>query len=131
MASTVGATRGGDRVRWAGLPVLVAALVAATAPEGSPAAPPGATVSIRASRRGFEPSSLSLRRGEPVLIVLSSADGEHCFAVDDLRIEKRIVPGHETRFDFTPERVGAFAFHCCLESGDAAAAERGQLTVSE
>jgi len=91
----------------------------------------GATVAVRASRRGFQPAKLSLRKGELVHVVLSSADGEHCFAVDELRIEKRIVPGRETRFDFTPERAGSFAFHCCVESGDAAAMERGELVVSE
>lgn len=121
----------GDRVRRASLLTLAAALIAAVAPDGSPAAQPGATVRVRASRRGFQPSSLNLRRGEPVHVVLSSADGEHCFAVDELRIEKRIVPGRETRFDLTPERAGSFVFHCCLESGEAAAAERGQLTVAE
>lgn len=116
-----------------------ASLLAATAllafvTDGSPAAAqpqPGATVSIRASRQGFRPSHLSLRRGDLVHVVLTSADREHCFAVDDLRLEKRIVPGHETRFDFTPERLGTFPFHCCLESGEAATVERGELIVSE
>jgi heme/copper-type cytochrome/quinol oxidase subunit 2 len=84
---------------------------------------------LKASRRGFQPSSLTLRRGETVSVVLSSLDGEHCFAVDALRIEKRIVPGRPTRFELTPERAGAFEFHCCLETGEAARIERGQLTV--
>jgi cytochrome c oxidase subunit 2 len=110
---------------------LAAAFVAAGAGDGLPAPQPGATVTIRASRRGFQPSKLNLRRGEPVHVVLSSADGEHCFAVDELRIEKRIVPGRETRFDFTPERTGSFVFQCCLETGAAAASERGQLNVVE
>ena len=73
----------------------------------------------------------TLRRGESVSIVLSSADAEHCFAIDALRIEKRIVPGRTTTFDLAPDRAGVFAFYCCLESGDAAAVERGQLTVTE
>ena len=64
-------------------------------------------------------------------IVLSSADAEHCFAIDALRIEKRIVPGRTTTLDLTPDRAGVFPFYCCLESGDAAAVERGQLTVTE
>ncbi len=64
-------------------------------------------------------------------IVLTSADGEHCFAVDALRIEKRVVAGRPTRFDLTPERAGVFPFHCCLESGAAAERERGELTVSD
>jgi len=86
---------------------------------------------LRASRRGFEPSSLTLRRGETTHLVLSSADGDHCFAIDELRIEKRIIPGRSTRFDLTPERPGVFAYYCCLESGEAAKAERGRLTVAD
>ncbi|MGE5127392.1 MAG: cupredoxin domain-containing protein [Betaproteobacteria bacterium] len=130
-AITGAATRAGDGVRRAGRLALVAALLAAAAPEGAPAAQPPAAVHVRASRRGFEPSRLTLRRGEPVRFVLSTADGEHCFAIDELRIEKRIVAGRETSFDLTPERTGVFAFHCCLETGEAARGERGQLTVSE
>jgi heme/copper-type cytochrome/quinol oxidase subunit 2 len=120
-------------MRRAGLLALAAAILATSAPPGSPGPQPGgATVTVRASRRGFQPSTLNLRRGELVHVVLSSGDGgEHCFAVDELRIEKRIAPGRETRFDFTPERAGSFVFQCCLESGDAAAAERGQLNVAE
>jgi len=63
--------------------------------------------------------------------VLSSEDGEHCFAVDELRIEKRIVTGRETRFDITPDRAGTFRFYCCLESGKQAEHEQGELVVSE
>ena len=113
------------------LVLLAAALFPSAVPELASAPQTGSTVSIRASRRGFSPSSLTLRRGETTRLVLSSADGEHCFAIDELRIEKRIVPGRETRFDLTPDRSGTFAFHCCLESGEAAATERGQLTVTE
>ncbi len=115
----------------AGLLALAAAVVAASAPAGPSAGPPGSTIELRASRRGFEPARLSLRRGETTHLVLSSADGEHCFAIDELRIEKRIVPGRPTRFDLTPERSGVFGYHCCLENGEAARVERGQLSVSE
>jgi heme/copper-type cytochrome/quinol oxidase subunit 2 len=104
----------------------VAAAVAATA-----AAPPGPSVAVTVSSRGFEPSQFTLRRGETTRVVLSSADGEHCFAIDALRVEKRIVPGRSTQLDLTPERGGVFPFYCCLESGKAAEVERGQLTVSE
>jgi len=113
------------------LALVALALFAGAPPELASAPQAGSTVSIRASRRGFTPSSLTLRRGETAHVVLSSADVEHCFAIDELRIEKRIVPGRETRFELTPERSGTFAFHCCLESGEAAATERGQLTVAE
>ena len=60
---------------------------------------------------------------------LVASDGEHCFAIDALRIEKRIVPGKRTLVDLVPDRAGTFPFHCCLEPDDAAL--RGRLVVSE
>ncbi len=113
------------------------AAVTAAAVLGLPAVPSDAgpsklpAVELTVSRRGFRPARLALRRGEPVQIVLTAADGEHCFAVDALRIEKRVVPGRPTRFEITPERTGAFPFHCCLERGAAAERERGELSVSD
>ena len=112
-----------------------AALAAAVAflPSRSPAAPQqaGPTVEVRVSRAGFQPASLTIRKGETTHVVLTSAEGEHCFAIDELRVEKRIVPGRPTRFDLAADRVGTYAFYCCLESGPAAERERGQLTVAE
>ncbi len=75
-------------MRRAGLVAVAVAALAAAANEGSPAQTP-ATITVKASRRGFQPSALSLRRGETTHLVLVSADGEHCFAIDELRIEKR------------------------------------------
>jgi heme/copper-type cytochrome/quinol oxidase subunit 2 len=95
----------------------------------APESPP--SIELRVSKRGFEPSRITLRRGETARLVLSSADGEHCFAIDAFRIEKRVVPGRPTRLDLTPDRAGVFPFYCCLESGGAAEVERGQLTVAE
>ena len=82
-----------------------------------------------ASSRGFKPDVLNLRRGETVRVALSTADVEHCFAVDALRIEKRIVPGRKTFVELTPDRAGTFPFYCCLEPGREAL--RGRLVVSE
>jgi heme/copper-type cytochrome/quinol oxidase subunit 2 len=115
-------------VRWVGTQALAAALLLAAA---GAAARPAAEVSIQASQSGFEPSEVVLRKGEAVRIVLSSADREHCFAVDAFRIEKRILPGRPTSFDFTPERAGRFPFYCCLESGAQADVERGVLVITE
>ncbi len=110
---------------------LAAALLLVVTGAVAAGAPAGPAVEVRASKRGFEPSRLTLRRGETTRIVLSSVDVEHCFAVDALRIEKRIVPGRATRLDLTPERAGVFPFHCCLETGEAAAVERGEIAVVE
>ena len=86
---------------------------------------------MTASREGFRPRIINVRKGETVRLVLGTADGEHCFAVDAFRIEKRILPGRTTSVDLTPDRVGTFPFYCCLESGKAAEVEQGRLIVTE
>jgi len=107
---------------------VLVAFVAATA-VGEAADPP--VVRIQASRDGFSPDQVALRRGEAVRIHLSSADGLHCFAVDGLRVEKRIVPARETVFDVSPEVSGSFPFYCCVETGEARERERGEIVVTE
>jgi heme/copper-type cytochrome/quinol oxidase subunit 2 len=97
----------------------------------SSALPAGPSVDVKVSRGGFEPARIVLRRGETARIVLQSGDGEHCFAVDGLRIEKRVASGRPTRLELTPERAGSFPFHCCLETGAQAERERGEIVVSE
>jgi heme/copper-type cytochrome/quinol oxidase subunit 2 len=107
----------------------LAALGAAAALAAAAPAPP--TVEIAVSKRGFDPSRVSVRRGEAVRIVVTTRDVEHCFAIDALRIEKRVVPGRPARVDLVPEQAGEFPFYCCLESGSQAEVERGVLVVSE
>ena len=86
---------------------------------------------VAASRAGFTPSVINGRKGEAIHLRLTTRDQEHCFAVDALRVEKRIVPGRPTLADITADRAGTFPFYCCLESGAAAEAERGRLVIAE
>jgi heme/copper-type cytochrome/quinol oxidase subunit 2 len=109
----------------------LAAAALATAAALDAAAVPGPNVDVKVSRRGFEPSRIALRRGETTHLTLTSEDGEHCFAIDALRIEKRVTSGRPTRLELTPERAGTLAFYCCMETGKQVELERGELVVSE
>jgi heme/copper-type cytochrome/quinol oxidase subunit 2 len=130
-AGTAGAAAtGAEVVRRLGLRGLAAvALATAAALGAAPVA--GPNVDVKVSRRGFEPSRIALRRGETTRLTLTSEDGEHCFAIDALRIEKRVASGRPTKLELTPERAGTLAFYCCLETGKQAELERGELVVSE
>jgi heme/copper-type cytochrome/quinol oxidase subunit 2 len=108
--------------------VAVGAAVAAASPGAAPSVP---TIELHVSRGGFDPPAVTVRRGETTHVVLTAKDSEHCFAVDELRIEKHVVPGRPTRFDLAADKAGSFAFYCCLETGAAAGKERGRLTVTE
>jgi heme/copper-type cytochrome/quinol oxidase subunit 2 len=118
---------------WLALALLAAAAAAPGSALQQGEVPGGGLppIEIRVSKRGFVPSRVTVRKGETSRIVLSSSDVEHCFAIDALRVEKRVVPGRSTRLEITPGQAGSFPFYCCLESGAAAEEERGELTVVE
>jgi heme/copper-type cytochrome/quinol oxidase subunit 2 len=82
---------------------------------------------VLAVKGGWRPSVLNAKRGEPTRLLLRTEDGERCFAIDELRIEKRIVPGRATSLEFTPDRTGNFAFYDCLSPE----AKKGRLAVTE
>ncbi|HET7291546.1 MAG TPA: cupredoxin domain-containing protein [Vicinamibacteria bacterium] len=84
---------------------------------------------ITASKEGYRPATLRLRKGETTRVSLKTSDEEHCFAVNALRIEKRIRPGKATTFDLTPEKAGEFPYYCCLEPDNPKL--RGRLVVAE
>ena len=91
--------------------------------------PGGSGLEVSASKTGFQPAVIHLRKGEPARLVLKTADVEHCFAVDEFRIEKRIVPGKSTTVELTPDKAGSFAFYCCLEPD--ASTMKGKIVVGE
>jgi heme/copper-type cytochrome/quinol oxidase subunit 2 len=93
------------------------------------AAAPQDDVEVVASKGGFRPRQLKLRKGETAKLALKTADEEHCFALDAWRVEKRIAPGRTTTVELTPDRVGEFPFYCCLEPENKAL--QGKLVVVE
>ena len=84
---------------------------------------------VEVSARGFEPSTLTAAKGDTIVIEVRSDGGEHCFAIDALRIEKRVLPDRPAVVELTPTKAGRFPFYCCVETGPAAKAERGELVV--
>ena len=78
-------------------------------------------VKITARRFAFEPETVTLRRGESVVLELLSIDRTHGFSLPDFGIAA-ILPGNApVRISFTPDKVGQFVFTCdqfCGEGHD-------------
>ena len=109
--------------------MLPAALGLGSAEGASTGATPD-RIEVAVSRQGFRPDRVTLRKGEPVRLSLTSADGEHCFAVDAFRIEKRVVAGRPSVVDLTPDRAGTFPIYDCL-ADPGAQPKAGTLVVAE
>jgi cytochrome c oxidase subunit 2 len=80
-----------------------------------------AVVRITARRFAFEPETVTLRRGDPVVLELLSIDRTHGFSLPDFGLAA-ILPGNEpVRISFRPDKVGSFVFTCdqfCGEGHD-------------
>jgi cytochrome c oxidase subunit 2 len=88
-------------------------------------------VHVTAHRFAYEPAEIRVKRGEPVLLVLSSLDVPHGFEVPRLGLATTIQPGVETRLPFTPTEAGRFPFHCSVFCGDGHEDMSGEIDVVE
>lgn len=63
----------------------------------------------------FSPDTITVKKGQPVRIALTSVDMPHNFAVDELGVQGEIFqPGQTGNTDFTPEKTGEFEFYCAV-----------------
>jgi cytochrome c oxidase subunit 2 len=107
--------------------VLGLALLALAA-RAEDAAPPR-VIKIVAKKFDFTPSEIHLKKGEHVVLELTSADRKHGFKVPELGIRVDVQPGSTTRVDVTPQKVGKFAFACDIFCGDGHEDMTGTLIV--
>ncbi len=87
--------------------VLTAELRPAVARADSPP-----VVEITAKRFQFTPSSITLKKGQPAILRLRSADVTHGFYMKKLGIDATIEPGKNTDVPVTPQAAGKFTAIC-------------------
>lgn len=69
-------------------------------------------VQIKAKRFEFVPSRITLKKGEPVVLQLTSEDVTHGFFVRPLKIDEDIEAGQTKQVPLTPQVVGTFTTIC-------------------
>jgi len=96
---------------WKAVAVL-AALFSAGALSASNAGDTPKRIEIVASKYSFSPSEITLKKGEPVILVLSSEDVTHGLKVKELDIKVEVKKGHPEEIPVTPTQVGHFEGKC-------------------
>ncbi len=80
-----------------------------------------ARIAIVASKFTFTPKDVVLRRGVPVVLVLTSTDFPHGFGLPDFQLRRDLMPGKVLELPFTPNKLGRFHMLCdnfCGEGHD-------------
>jgi cytochrome c oxidase subunit II len=91
---------------------LIAGLATCALPASTPAAEGAQVVKITASRFHFTPDHVTLVKGQPVTLQLTSTDATHGFLIRALKIDTDIKPGKVTEMTVTPAEAGTFKAIC-------------------
>jgi len=86
---------------------------------------------ITAKKFEYSLSTLTLKKGVPVVIELTTLDRMHGFNLPDFGVRSDVVPGKVTRVRFTPNKSGEFVFFCDIFCGDGHEQMSGILIVKD
>ncbi|HEY6864582.1 MAG TPA: cupredoxin domain-containing protein [Burkholderiales bacterium] len=114
----------------AGLTVAGAALNVTAGGGLLRAQPSPRVVRITARRFAYLPAEVTLKKGEPVTIELTSGDVVMGFNAPDFGVRADIIPGQVSRVSFTPDKAGTFVFLCDIFCGDGHEGMAGKLHVT-
>lgn len=84
------------------------------------------TVNVSAKRFAFEPSQITLKKGEPIVLELTTEDVAHGVKFKELNLSARIDKGKTAELAFTPTQTGDFVGHCSVFCGSG----HGSMTLT-
>jgi cytochrome c oxidase subunit II len=120
------------KVKFASHIVIAAALAAALSfVTPTPAQPAPHRIEVTAKRFDFTPGEITLKKGEPVVLVLKSADVAHGVRFKELGVDIKVGKGQTSETPFTPNKTGTFVGHCSVFCGSGHGAMKLTLHVVE
>ena len=113
-------------------PIVAVALLAVAVVSHHAAAQEAARrVEIVAQRFEFSPSEITLKKGVPVVLVLTSKDVEHGLKFKELDLNIKAKKGAITEVSLTPQKTGTFVGQCSVFCGSGHGAMKLTLHVVE
>ncbi len=94
---------------------ILAALLSSSSMLWAQAAP--RTIDITVKRFSYDPGEITLKKGQPVVLVLKSEDVAHGLRIRDLDVNLKVKAGGTAEARFTPEKTGDFIGHCSVFCG--------------
>lgn len=108
----------------------VATTPAATEP--APSQPVGAVkeFDLTAKQWEFNPSTITVNKGDTVKLHITSIDVTHGFGMPDFGISETLTPGSTIDIEFVADKRGTFTFACIVVCGSGHGGMNGQLIVN-
>src|ERR1700749_2494450 len=98
--------------------ILILALLAVSfAWRLSHAQEPPKRLELVAKRFDFTPAEITIKKGEPVILALTSKDVQHGLKLDAFNQVVKANKGQTSQVEFTPNEVGTFVAQCAVFCG--------------
>lgn len=94
---------------------LAGALAACSVPLMAQAAP--RRIVIEAKRFAYGPAEITLKKGQPVILVVRSEDVAHGLRIRELNLNIKVKAGGTAEAQVTPMETGDFVGHCSVFCG--------------
>jgi cytochrome c oxidase subunit 2 len=88
-------------------------------------------IRITAKKFEYSPAEITVKKGEPVVLEITSEDAKHGFSLPDFGLRIDVKPGAVNRISFTPDKAGRFTFACDVFCGSGHEDMSGTLNVIE
>ena len=86
-------------------------------------------IHVTAKRFEYDPSEITVKKGVPVILEITSLDRHHGFKLPELGVRADIEPGAVTRVRILPKKTGRFPFECDVFCGSGHEDMSGELVV--
>lgn len=97
--------------------VLVVSTITGVFADIAKAQAPPRRIEITAKRFGFDPGEITLKKGQPVVLVLKSSDVSHGLRFRELNIDVKVKAHSQAEVQLTPDKTGDFIGHCDVFCG--------------
>ncbi|MGO4377104.1 cupredoxin domain-containing protein [Pseudoduganella sp. RAF19] len=87
------------------------------------------TIKVVAQRFHYTPEEITVKKGQAVVLAITSLDFVHGFKVPELGIRADLPPGKVTEVRFTPQKAGKFDFLCDNFCGSGHEEMSGRIVV--
>lgn len=74
-------------------------------------------IEITTQRFVFKPGEITVKVGQPVVLVLKSLDVDHGLHIRDFGVDIKVKAGETGEVTFTPNKIGDFYGHCSVFCG--------------
>jgi cytochrome c oxidase subunit II len=88
-------------------------------------------IGITAKRFEYSPNSITIKKGIPVILELTSLDRLHGFNCPKLGVRTNIEPGKVNRVRLLIQKSGVYEFHCDIFCGSGHEEMSGKIIVED